>query len=109
MADGAAVLKLFGAIDQPDCGRLTEAIDQAGGGTPARVILDLDALSRMVSAAFAAIVMEHVRLKDAGQRLMLVCGTGRMRNLLDVSAIGQVISVFDSVEEALRASGGTDA
>lgn len=99
----SAVIAAFGTLTEQDCGKLAAAIRKAGDGGAARVVLELDGLAYMSSAALTQMLAEHIHLSQAGRRLLLVCTNGRIRSMLAMSGVDRVLGAFENTEEALSA------
>ena len=64
------------------------------------VILDFSQVPYVDSAGVGAIVNAHVSCVNSGRRLLLVAVADRVRTLMKVTKVDQVLSFFPTLEEA---------
>jgi len=64
------------------------------------VILDFSHVPYVDSAGVGAIVNAHVSCVSSGRRLLLVAVADRIRTLMKVTKVEQVLSIFRTLEEA---------
>jgi anti-sigma B factor antagonist len=102
--DGIHVLRVTGELDLGTIGSLQAAVEDliAAG---ARVVLDLEGLRFCDSTGLGAIIKLHRRLTDLGGTLALCAPGQRVLDVLSISGVDQVISVYPSLAAALRALG----
>jgi anti-sigma B factor antagonist len=72
--------------------------------TATTVILDFTQVPYVDSAGVGAIVNAHVSCLNSGRRLLLVAVPGRIRTLMKVTKVEQVLSIFPTLEEAQAAT-----
>jgi len=72
---------------------------------PVPLILDLRKLDYIDSAGIGLIAMAAGTLKEAGGRLALVAGEGRVLELLRLTQVASLIGVWGTVDEAAAAFG----
>lgn len=102
---GAAVLHLSGRIAVgADLEDLREAVAQALGLGHPQVVLDLEDLNFIDSAGLGEMVASRRRARDAGKRLVLATPRGKVRDLMELTRIGELIETYDSVDQALTAN-----
>ncbi|MGO9260252.1 MAG: STAS domain-containing protein [Bryobacteraceae bacterium] len=73
-----------------------------------RVMLDLTRVDYIDSAGIGVLAMAAGQLKQAGGRLALVAGEGRVRALLRLTGLDEIMPLSETVEQAadrLRAGG----
>jgi anti-sigma B factor antagonist len=95
------VLVASGQLTELECGEFLEAINSEFESGSPRVILDVRDLMYMSSAGLGALVSTHKRFSDAGRRLVLAGANLRVRKLLAITSLDQLIETADSVDEAL--------
>jgi anti-anti-sigma factor len=91
-----------GELDLGTIGGLQSAVEERLG-PGARVALDLEGLRFCDSTGLGAIIKLHRRLADAGGVLALCAPGPRVHDVLAISGVDQVITVYPSVATALRA------
>jgi len=69
-------------------------------GDAKTVILDFTQVPYVDSAGVGAIVNAHVSCVNSGRRLLLVAVPDRIRTLMRVTRVEQILSFFPTVEEA---------
>lgn len=100
---GSALLRLSGRIAVgADLDDLREAIAAALQLPGARVILDLEELSFIDSAGLGEMVASRRRAKSAGRTLVLAAPRGKVRDLMDLTRIGELIETYDTLDQALE-------
>jgi anti-sigma B factor antagonist len=97
---GATVLAITGELDLATISILKDAVGgQLGtGGGP--VVLDLSELTFCDSTGLGSFVALHRQATSIGTTLSLAAPRKRVADLLQISGINQVVSVFDTVEAA---------
>jgi anti-sigma B factor antagonist len=96
------VLEVSGQLTELECGEFLKALNgEFDSGAP-RVIMDLRDLMYMSSAGLGAVVSTHKRFRDAGRRLVLAGANLRVRKLLALTNLDQLIETADSLDEALH-------
>jgi anti-sigma B factor antagonist len=99
---GVALLRVNGELDLGTIGGLVSAVENrmAPG---ARIVLDLAGLRFCDSTGLGAIIKLHRRLGDLGGILALSTPGQRVIDVLSISGVDQVISVYPSITAAVRA------
>jgi anti-anti-sigma factor len=65
-----------------------------------RVLLDLTRVDYIDSAGIGVLAMAAGQLKQAGGRLALVAGEGRVRAMLQLTGMNELMPLADTVEQA---------
>ncbi|GAA0733449.1 STAS domain-containing protein [Dactylosporangium roseum] len=103
--DGCIVVTPTGALDvvtsPPLHTRLHRSLDE--GAT--RLVLDLSAVEFIDSTALRVLVSVHKRLHETGG-FAVVCPHARIRRIFDLTALDRVLTLTNTVEEALAALKG---
>jgi anti-sigma B factor antagonist len=104
--EDVAVMMVGGELDYAASPQLRERIaDQiAAGGR--RLVLDLSAVTFIDSTAIGVLVGAVLRLRETGGgSLAVVCAPEKRRvvQIFEIAAVGRVIELHDSREEALLA------
>jgi len=68
--------------------------------TAKTVILDFTQVPYVDSAGVGAIVNAHVSCINSGRRLLLVAVQDRIRTLMKVTKVEQILSIFPTLQEA---------
>jgi anti-sigma B factor antagonist len=100
------VIALQGELDIVDAASVMAVLAAAAAGNP-RIIVDLAALEFIDCGALAALGRVRAQARQAGGDLLLAEPRGPVRRLLDLTGLMGVFSVHASVEEAVRAAGGS--
>jgi anti-sigma B factor antagonist len=98
---GIRVLRVTGELDLGTIGSLQSAMEELIG-PDARVVLDLEGLRFCDSTGLGAIIKLHRRLTDLGGMLALSAPGQRVVDVLSISGVDQVISVYPTVAAAAR-------
>ena|SRR5579872_6666930 len=72
-----------------------------------RAILDMSGVNYIDSAGVGLVALGGGKLKEAGGKLVVVTGEGRVRDLLRITQIDQIVAVYPTVEEAASQFGAT--
>jgi anti-sigma B factor antagonist len=101
---GCLILKAAGDFAEHDCGTFISTVRRGILPGVTRVILDMDGVGRISSAALTELAAERHRLADAGCQLVLACANDKVRKLLSLSLLDKAVTTVDSVEKALNRS-----
>jgi anti-sigma B factor antagonist len=82
---------------------LTEFEDVVRAEKAAVVIVDLSAVPYVDSDGLGALIKAHISCTKSGRRLALAGVPIRLRTLLKVTGVEQIITTFSSVKEAQKA------
>jgi anti-sigma B factor antagonist len=98
----ARVISLAGELDLYNAGKVREALVEACGGSPERVVVDLGEVEFMDSTALGVLIEARTRLTN--RRAFLLAGPGvETRRALQISGLDRHFTVHDTVSEALVA------
>lgn len=98
---GWTVLSVRGQLDVATAPDLRQALVEAQYGRASRVILDLDGLEFLDSMGLGVIVGGLKRARTHDGELALVCSRQRVRHLLELTRIAEIVRVVPSVKELL--------
>jgi anti-sigma B factor antagonist len=102
--DGAVVVRLAGELDLYNSAALREALFQACGDSPARVVVDLSRVDFIDSTGLGVLI--EARTKLANRNAFVLAAPGlETRRALRISGLDRHFAVHDTVEDALRSSG----
>jgi anti-sigma B factor antagonist len=100
--DGVFIVSVTGYFSQdlgPDVRRIFD--DQLGKGVK-KMVMDLQKCSGIDSSGVGALAIVYMRAKSAGAQLVLAATKGRAMDVLTVSSIIKIFTVFDSVDGAIQ-------
>jgi anti-sigma B factor antagonist len=103
---GAVVVEVSGEIDLHTAptlrAALAAAVDAAGGDQPA-VVVDLTGVGFIDSTGLGELVAAHKALADKGARLHLAASNERVRRLLSITGVDEVLAVHADRTAAVAA------
>ena len=100
--EGERILQLNGPITITTFFGLRDAI--RAEKTAKTIILDFSQVPYVDSAGVGAIVNAHVSCLNSGRRLALVAVQDRIKTLMKVTRVEQVLNVFPTLQEARAAT-----
>jgi anti-sigma B factor antagonist len=100
--EGAVILRLQGELDLYNAHELRQALVDAAGDAPDRLIVDLEAVEFVDSTALGVLVEGRARLANR-RAFMLAAPAAETRRALEVSGLDRHLAVHDSVDGALAA------
>ena len=93
-----AIVVLAGELDLYNAEEVRAALDEAGGSSPRRVVIDMSDVEFIDSTALGVLLEARSKLGDGKLRLAsLQLGT---RRTLQVSGLDRQLSVHDTVDDA---------
>jgi anti-sigma B factor antagonist len=98
---GATVIAVSGELDLASSPILEERLEQVFGSDSTSVILDLRRLDFMDSTGLSVLIKAHQSAEEASQRLYLVKGPPQVQRLLNLTGVGERLSVLEAPEDAL--------
>ena len=101
--DDHALVTATGEIDAATAHSLQEAVLTALDGGHRRVLLDFTHVTFIDSTGLGVLVTSHRRAQSLGARFAVVHPTSHTRKLIRVLGLDQVLSVYDTADEALAA------
>jgi anti-sigma B factor antagonist len=99
--EGGLVVGPTGALDVAGSPALHTLLHRALDDGATRIVLDLSQVDFIDSTALRVLVSVHKRLAGAG--FAIVCPHARIRRIFDLTALDRVLTLTDTVEEALTA------
>ena len=97
---GCTVVRVAGELDMDTRPALQEALQGLVDDGVRQVVLDVTDVSFMDSSGLGLLVDVLKLLRDRGGRLCLASIQGPVRNVLTLSALDQVLDLYDSVADA---------
>ncbi len=101
--DPILIMKVIGEIDLTTASRLKSEIDEMLNAHPQSNILLvlLDMVSFIDSSGLGAILGAYKRLEEDSSKIFLVAPKNPVRHVLDISGVSKLVTIFDTMEEAL--------
>lgn len=87
---------------------LIQSIDNLVAGGTQRLVLDLETLPFINSAALGYLIKVQKSMKDLGGEVVLTRLRPAIRNILQMTQLDQLFPVFETNEEAVDYHGGAD-
>ncbi|MDQ7005615.1 MAG: STAS domain-containing protein [Acidobacteriota bacterium] len=101
--DGIAITRLVGRITVGNAlDDVREVVEDEIAAGRLRVIFDLSGVNFVDSAGLGELVACHRSLDQLGGRLVLAAPRGKVRDLIELTRIGELLPVCPTVEEALQ-------
>jgi anti-anti-sigma factor len=98
--DGVAILHLHGRFVTGSDGDLVSAENSLEASGIAHAIVDLSAVPYIDSTGLAFVVELHKSLARRGGQLVLAGVNARVREVLEMTRISEIVPVYDRVEDA---------
>jgi anti-sigma B factor antagonist len=102
---GGVMLAVAGAVDARTASELeaglNTALDAAGDGPGASVVVDLNAVTFLASSGLAVLIRGANRATEHGRRLHLVAVTRVVTRPLQVTGADALFEIYDDVDSAL--------
>ncbi len=90
---------LDGEVDMASAPRLQEVLAAQLAAGARQVMVDLREVSFMDSTGLTALFRAHEAMAAAGGRLVVVCGPGPVRRVIEVSGVGAVVPILSDPAE----------
>jgi anti-sigma B factor antagonist len=100
----ASIIRIDGEITSASEPSLMDAYAQASANGARSIVLDFGRLDYMNSGGIGLLVTLLVRVQRQGQRLLAVGLNEHYRQILSLTRLDEVISIFDSEAAALAAA-----
>jgi anti-sigma B factor antagonist len=102
-ADGSELLVVEGEIDIATSSRLIAALNEAVADAVRPLVVDLSAVQFMDSTGLALLLGACRRLRRRGQGFAVVCPSGTLKRVFEVTDLVDILKVSPTRESALRA------
>ena len=102
------VFRIAGHLDAHTAPELEEKIDSSFSDGVQNMIMDLGEVEYISSIGMGLLLRAHKRCRDAGGELRLARMVEKVRRIFDLLGFSDVITVYDDVESAVRAFGGSE-
>ena len=84
---------------------LKQAVETAAGSDVRKLLLNLDAVTYMDSAALGELLSSRTTMGEIGGQVRLCCLQPRVRTLLEITGLLETLEVHETEAEALAAFG----
>lgn len=103
--DGVGVARVQGALMVTEADAFRQSFSQWFPGAACRnVVIDLGKLEQLDSSGLGALVAATQQVRERGGELVFAALQKRPRLVFEITRFHRVCDIFDTVEEALRAS-----
>ncbi|MEX2324926.1 MAG: anti-sigma factor antagonist [Nitriliruptoraceae bacterium] len=99
------VVTAAGQLDVATAGKLRQVLMEVQYGGTRQVALDLDSVEFLDSFGLGVIVGGLKRARSHGGDIVLVCSRERIRHVLSITRLDEIVRVAASIEEAFAADG----
>lgn len=100
------VLEVGGEVDVYTAPRLREHLTELIDGGAQHVVVDLAEVDFLDSTGLGVLVGAHKRLRPVSGTFSLVCSKEPLLKVFRITALDQIIPLYDSVEAAVTAGAG---
>ena len=97
---GCTVVRVGGELDMDTGPQLQDVLQEVADGGGRQVVVDLAEVTFMDSSGLGVLMVWFKALRDGGGRLCLAAVQPPVRTVLALSAVDQVVDVYDSVDAA---------
>lgn len=101
VCEGIPVIVVSGEVDLATSPRLRDALLPLANERCRMVVIDLTEVSFLDSTGLSAIVAFHNRFKDHNGELRVVASNPMIKRIFAITALDEVLAVFDSVDRAV--------
>lgn len=98
------ILAVAGDLDVLTAPQLRDRLIEIAGRGDRHLLVDLRPTEFVDSSGLSALVTGLKRLRSLGGDMGLVCPAGNVRRLIEISALDQVFSLYDSPDGVERAA-----
>jgi anti-sigma B factor antagonist len=102
-ADGVAGVAVRGEVELATAPELTVALEEGIRRSSGAFVVDLVAVDFLDSSGVACLVRARALLGRDERALALVCPPGRVRRVLELTGIDELVPVYGSRDELTRA------
>ncbi|MEW1845901.1 STAS domain-containing protein [Nonomuraea angiospora] len=101
---GGTLIEVAGEVDAATAPQLTAYIEREHADAGLALVLDLSGVSFMDSSGLHLLVEQHNRQTEHGSGLHLAAPHQRVRRLLEITGVGQVLHTHSTLDQALLAA-----
>jgi anti-sigma B factor antagonist len=102
-SDRLAVVTVAGEVDLFTAPKFDEMLTRGIDEGSRQVIVDFSEVTFIDSTALSVLVVGGKRLRLDGRELLIVCGLGNVRRLIQIAGLASVFVVYQTLAEALAA------
>ncbi|MBN1561710.1 STAS domain-containing protein [candidate division KSB1 bacterium] len=96
------VLGLSGdVIAGPDASKVNDKLHELAERGKTKIVADLSRVSWMNSSGLGILISALTTIRNAGGELRLAAATDKIRNLLTITKLTNVVKLYDTVDEAV--------
>ena len=100
--DGIIVLQLSGKIiGGPDASLINDKLHKLSENGTNKIVADLSQVNWMNSSGLGILISALTTIRNTGGELKVAAATEKIRNLLTITKLTNVIKLYDTVDEAL--------
>ncbi|MBN1482439.1 anti-sigma factor antagonist [candidate division KSB1 bacterium] len=100
--EGVLVFELSGKIiGGPDASKINDKLHEFSESGHLHVVADLSKVNWMNSSGLGIIISALTTVRNAGGELKIAAATEKIKNLLTITKLTNVIKLYDTVEEAI--------
>lgn len=101
--DDTLKVEICGDLDNHNVTMIRSEIDREIDKHPVKnIIFDLTELEFMDSSGVGLIVGRYKRIKAFGGSVIIVCSKPAVKRVIDVSGLNRIISLYDSLDFAVK-------
>ncbi|MBE1582167.1 STAS domain-containing protein [Nonomuraea angiospora] len=101
---GGTLIEVAGEVDAATAPQLTAYIEREHPDAGLALVLDLSGVSFMDSSGLHLLVEQHNRQAEHGSGLHVAAPHERVRRLLEITGVGQVLHTHSTLDQALLAA-----
>ena len=100
--DDVTILLLSGKIiGGPDASKVNDKLHELAENGKTKIVADLSQVNWMNSSGLGILISALTTVRNAGGELKVAAATDKIRNLLTITKLTNVIKLYDSVDEAI--------
>ena len=100
--DGVVILELSGKIiGGPDASKVNDQLHELAETGKSQIVADLSQVNWMNSSGLGILISALTTVRNAGGELKVAAATEKIRNLLTITKLTNVIKLYDTIEEAI--------
>ena len=100
--DGVVILELSGKIiGGPDASKVNDQLHELAETGKSKIVADLSQVNWMNSSGLGILISALTTVRNAGGELKVAAATEKIKNLLTITKLTNVIKLYDTIEEAI--------
>ena len=100
--DDIIILQLSGdIIGGPDASKVNDKLHELAESGHSKIIADLSRVSWMNSSGLGILISALTTIRNAGGELRMAAAPDKIRNLLTITKLTNVVKLYDTVDEAI--------